>query len=83
MLKRTLLYSRLINSNGSMVGPDDLTAYFRMQEGLLSQASDWVEMHRNFGQDRVMADRTVGKGTSDLDIRTQYAAWREYMTEAA
>jgi phenylpropionate dioxygenase-like ring-hydroxylating dioxygenase large terminal subunit len=83
MLKRTLLYSRLINSNGSMVGPDDLTAYFRMQEGLESGASDWVEMHRNFGSDRVLEDRVVGKGTSDLDVRTQYSAWREFMTEAA
>lgn len=82
MLKRTLLYSRLINSNGSMVGPDDLTAYFRMQEGLESQASEWIEMHRNFGRDEVLDDRTFGLGTSDLDMRTQYAAWREYMTEA-
>ena len=57
MLKRTLLYSRLINSNGSMVGPDDLTAYFRAQEGLASQASDWIEMHRNFGKDEQLADR--------------------------
>jgi phenylpropionate dioxygenase-like ring-hydroxylating dioxygenase large terminal subunit len=83
MLKRTLLYSRLINSNGSMVGPDDLTAYFRIQEGLQSQASDWIEMHRNFGRDDELGDRTVGKGTSDLDVRTQFSAWRQYMTEAA
>ena len=83
MLKRTLLYSRLINSNGSMVGPDDLTAYRRMQEGLVSDGSDWLEMHRNFGGDVSQGDRTVGKGTSDLDVRTQYSAWREYMTEAA
>jgi phenylpropionate dioxygenase-like ring-hydroxylating dioxygenase large terminal subunit len=83
MLKRTLLYSRLITSNGSMVGPDDLTAYFRIQEGLQSQASDWIEMHRNFGRDDELADRTVGKGTSDLDVRTQFSAWRQYMTEAA
>ena len=82
MLRRTLLYSRLINANGSMVGPDDLTAYFRIQEGLQSQASDWIEMHRNFGRDEELADRTVGKGTSDLDVRTQFSAWREYMTEA-
>lgn len=82
MLKRTLLYSRLINSNGSMVGPDDLTAYFRIQEGLQSQASDWIEMHRNFGRDEELDDRTVGKGTSDLDVRTQFSAWRQYMTEA-
>jgi len=80
MLQRTLLYSRLINANGSMVGPDDLTAYFRMQEGLESRATDWIEMHRNFGQDEKKNDRTIGKGTSDLDVRTQYRAWREYMS---
>ena len=82
MLQRTLLYSRLINSNGSMVGPDDQTVYFRIQEGLKSTASDWIEMHRNFGRDEVLDDRTVGKGTSDLDVRTQYSAWKEYMTAA-
>ncbi len=82
MLQRTILYSRLINSNGSMVGPDDLTAYFRIQEGLQSNATQWIEMHRNFGRDEVLDDRTIGKGTSDLDVRTQYAAWKEYMTAA-
>ena len=83
MLKKTLLYSRLINSNGSMVGPDDLTAYFRAQQGLESEASDWIEMHRHFGKDEVLTDRVICMGTSDLDVRTQYTAWREYMTEAA
>jgi len=80
MLQRTLLYSRLINSNGSMVGPDDLTAYFRIQQGLQSSASDWVEMHRNFGQDNELPDRLTNTGTSDLDVRTQYTAWKQYMT---
>ena len=83
MLHKTLLYSRLINSSGSMVGPDDHTAYFRIQQGLKSQASDWIETHRYFGKDDEQADRTVGKGTSDLDIRTQYRAWKHYMTGAA
>lgn len=83
LLRRTLLYSRLINSNGSMVGPDDHTAYFRIQQGLVSQASDWIEMHRNYGRDEDHGDRMTGKGTSDLDVRTQFRAWREYMTEAA
>lgn len=80
MLQRTLLYSRLINANGSMVGSDDLVAYERIQQGLESTGSDWVEMHRNYGKDEVLGDRTVGKGTSDLDVRTEYAAWKEYMT---
>ncbi len=79
MLQKTLLYSRLINSNGSMVGPDDLTVYRRMQEGLASRANDWVEMHRNYGRDEDLGDRHVNTGTSDLDMRSQYAAWRHYM----
>ena len=83
MLQRTILYSRLINSNGSMVGPDDLTAYIRMQQGLQSTANDWVEMHRNFGRDQEQGDRWTGKGTSDLDVRTEYRAWRQYMLDKA
>ena len=79
MLRRTLLYSRLINANGSMVGPDDLTAYRRMQQGLQSDASDWVEMHRNYGSDENLGDRWTNTGTSDLDMRSEYGAWREYM----
>jgi hypothetical protein len=79
MLQRTILYSRLINSNGSMVGPDDWTAYSRMQEGLQSTANEWVEMHRNYGSDEDLGDRRTNTGTSDLDMRTEYAAWRQYM----
>ena len=79
LLQRTLLYSRLINSNGSMVAPDDLVAYRRMQEGLQSAASDWVEMHRNYGRDEDLGDRRRNTGTSDLDMRSEYAAWRHYM----
>jgi hypothetical protein len=62
-----------------MVGPDDLEAYMRMQQGLQSPASEWVEMYREFGRDTDMGDRIVGTGTSDLDMRTQYRAWRHYM----
>jgi len=83
LLRRTILYSRLINSNGSMVGPDDLTAYRRMQLGLQSTANDWIEMHRMFGKDEDHGDRWTGTGTSDLDIRTQYGAWRDYMLAEA
>ena len=80
MLQRTLLYSRLINSAAGMVGPDDLEIYRRAQAGLASNGSDWVEMHRHYGRDQQLADRTVGGGTSDLDMRTQYRAWQAYMT---
>ena len=48
-----------------------------------SMASDWVEMHRHFGRDRELGDHIVGKGTSDVDVRTQFRAWRHYMTGEA
>ena len=83
MLQRTILYSRLINSAAGMVGPDDLEAYMRIQQGLQSNGSEWVEMYREFGRDEEQEDRVVGTGTSDLDMRTQYGAWREYMTQGA
>ena len=80
MLRKTLLYSRLINSNGSMVGADDLAVYLRVQQGLISEGSDWVEFHRNYGTDQLLQDRIVNVGTSDLDMRTQFRAWQHYMT---
>ncbi len=80
MLQRTLLYSRLINSSSSMVGPDDLEVYRRTQEGLESSANDWVEFHRQYGRDQQLEDRVVSGGTSDLDMRTQYKAWKQYMS---
>jgi len=82
MLQRTLLYSRLINSSASMVGPDDHEAYQRLQAGLTSPGDDWVEMYRQYGRDQNCGDRTVGGGVSDLDMRTQYDAWRNYMTQS-
>ncbi|MDG1065905.1 MAG: ring-hydroxylating oxygenase subunit alpha, partial [Luminiphilus sp.] len=77
--QRTVLYSRLINSAMGMVGPDDLEVYRRAQKGLECPANEWVEFHRQYGKDRILADRVEGGGTSDLDMRTQYRAWKAYM----
>ena len=82
-LKRTLLYSMLINSNGSMVGPDDWDCYARMQEGLVSDGKVWVDTSRGFGRDEELGDgRRSSFGTSDLTFRNQYRAWLNYMTSA-
>ncbi|MEO0410786.1 MAG: Rieske 2Fe-2S domain-containing protein [Pseudomonadota bacterium] len=83
LLARTLLYSRLINAPGSMVGPDDLDCYFRMQRGLQSELNDWVDFSRFEDDDQVQVRKTVGVGTSDLVFRNQYKAWLDYMTKDA
>jgi len=83
MFERTILYSRLINSSAGMVGPDDLDCYNRMQQGLQSAASEWVDMRRYWGRDKVTVGKRSGMGTSDLAFRNQYDAWLQYMTQGA
>ncbi|WP_417320602.1 aromatic ring-hydroxylating oxygenase subunit alpha [Emcibacter sp.] len=81
MLQRTLLYSRLINSPSSMVGSDDLEAYVRLQEGLQSGGTDWVDMRRYLGREQHPdGNMTRAIGTSDISLRNQYAAWLDFMT---
>ena len=81
MLERTLRYSRLINSPASMVGPDDLDCYIRIQESALAGAVEWIDMHRHFGREVRDGARMTAIGTSDLALRNQYTAWLEYMTD--
>lgn len=80
MLARTLRYSRLINSPASLVGPDDMNCYDRIQESADAGASEWVDLHRHFGRETRDGDRLTAIGTSDLAIRNQYSAWMAYMT---
>ena len=79
--RRTLLYSRLINANGSMVGPDDWDCYARMQDSLHSNSSVWVDVCRGLGKDEEGDGQQTSFGTSDLTFRNQYQAWLDYMTE--
>lgn len=66
MFRRTLLYSRLINSNASMVGPDDWDCYRRMQEGLVSESMEWVDARRGLNAEEPVGDARRSFGTSDL-----------------
>ena len=80
MLERTLRYSRLVNSPASMVGPDDLDCYIRIQESAAAGAIEWINMQRHFGREVRDRERLTATGTSDLALRNQYTAWLEYMT---
>ena len=82
LLQRTLRYSRLINSPGSMVGPDDLDCYYRIQESAKTGSIKWVDLHRYLGQEDEANGKVTAPGTSDLSIRNQYKAWLNYMSKA-
>jgi len=78
--RRTLIFSNLTNSPSSIVMPDDLEAYNRVQEGLGINGADWISFHRDLGRDDVQPEHTDGIGTSELPMRNQFRAWLGYMT---
>jgi phenylpropionate dioxygenase-like ring-hydroxylating dioxygenase large terminal subunit len=81
LLRRTMMYSRLINSPMSVVGHDDLHCYRAIQEGLAASGNPWVSLHRDFDPVELAGgDRTV-KGTSEVSMRNQFRAWARYMSE--
>jgi hypothetical protein len=77
LLERTVTYNRLINSPMSVVGHDDLHCYRAIQEGLAAQGNDWVNLQRDFKDGE--AGEFNANGTSDVSMRNQFRAWREFM----
>jgi len=82
LLQRTVTYNRLINSPMSVVGHDDLHCYRAIQEGLAAQGNDWVNLQRNFDSAEADAAEFTANGTSDISMRNQFRAWREFMVGA-
>jgi len=81
LLRRTMMYSRLINSPMSVVGHDDLHCYRAIQDGLAASGNPWISLHRDFDPTELAGgDRTV-KGTSEVSMRNQFRAWARYMSE--
>jgi benzoate/toluate 1,2-dioxygenase subunit alpha len=80
LLARTITYSRLINAPTSMVGHDDLHCYRSIQEGLASQVSDWISLHRNYAPSEAASPAGVYGATNEAPLRGQYRAWARFMT---
>ena len=79
LLERTVMYNRLINSPMSVVGHDDLHCYRSAQEGLAAQGNEWVSLHRNFDSSELEAKELTCNGTSEISMRNQFRAWKEFM----
>lgn len=79
---------RLLNvthSAASFVQTDDLESFERVQEGLQSRLTDWVDISRGLGAeepDRAL-NATRGLATHEMVVRAQYKAWSGYMREVA
>jgi benzoate/toluate 1,2-dioxygenase alpha subunit len=82
LLQRTVMYNRLINSPMSVVGHDDLHCYRAIQEGLAADGNEWISLHRNFDPAEASAAELTANGTSEISMRNQFRAWREFMQPA-
>jgi phenylpropionate dioxygenase-like ring-hydroxylating dioxygenase large terminal subunit len=79
--RRSLWYFNLVNSPATLVNADDLENWAKGQWGLESKGGDWVSFHRNFGRDSRDGDTTYSNsGTSEVVMRSQFAAWSKYMS---
>lgn len=79
LLKRTVMYTRLINAPTSVVGHDDLHCYRAIQEGLAACGNDWVSLHRNYSAAEAAGIAGDYNGTSDVSMRGQFRAWLKFM----
>ena len=81
LLRRTVMYTRLINAPTSIVGHDDLHCYRAIQEGLQAGGNEWISLHRNHRPDEPVDREGVENGTSEISMRNQYRAWAKFMTQ--
>ncbi len=77
--QRTITYANTVHSPSSIIKPDDLEAYRRVQVGLASKGTDWVSNHRREGNEKREGDALIDSSLSEHFIRNQYRAWSEYM----
>ncbi len=79
LLRRSVLYNRLVFSPMSVLAHDDLHVFEGIQRALRSEvAPPWVSLHRGAPAAGDAAPHAVGRdvgGTDEALIRNQFAAW--------
>ena len=75
--QRNIIYANTIHSPSSLIKPDDLEAYRRVQEGLQASGREWISQHSLFDPDTDHA--SPQSALSEQYIRNQYRAWLAYM----
>ena len=79
--RRNITYANTIHSPSSLIKPDDLETYRRVQEGLHSSGREWISQHSLFDPDS--DDTTPQSALSEHYIRNQYRAWLAYMCDVS
>lgn len=77
---RTRVFANTVNSPSSLIVPDDVDVYARVQEGSRAGDSPWLSLHRDVGREVADGEARVGGGTSEINLRTQLGAWARCMS---
>lgn len=88
MYARAVKFLGVLNSPASQITADDIAMFNGIQRALSETpaasdwGADWIDLSRGLGADRDsdIGGRIGAVGTSELPLRAQYAAWRDYMS---
>lgn len=69
------------HSPTSLVQTDDVEAFARAQEGMLTSGNEWITLARKGAAETLPSGRIQTTGTSEEGMRNQYRAWLKYMCE--
>jgi len=84
MFRRTILYTQMLDSPGTLVSTDDHEVMTRMQTGLEESSASWVTLQR--GRNRPMETTETGimcNGDSEVPFQHQFAVWKDHMINGA
>ena len=83
MFRNTISFANVVNGTGSLVLTDDLEIYNRLDMGMSSEGSEWLQIGRGYQSD--VADAHGGRrgknSTSEVYIRNMLDAWLGLMTK--
>jgi phenylpropionate dioxygenase-like ring-hydroxylating dioxygenase large terminal subunit len=82
MFRNTISFANIVNGTGSLVLTDDLEIYNRIDMGVSSEGSEWLQIGRGYQSDVPDAHggRRGKNSTSEVYIRNMFDAWLAYMT---
>ncbi|HVO14109.1 MAG TPA: Rieske 2Fe-2S domain-containing protein [Alphaproteobacteria bacterium] len=75
-----ITFLNVTNSAASPILADDMAVYESAQEALAAPGAEWVNFAAGRDQDTAEGNAARrGRGLSELAMRNQFAAWRDYM----
>jgi hypothetical protein len=81
MFRNTISFANVVNGTGSLVLTDDLEIYHRLDLGMSSEGTEWLQIGRGYRGDEPDAHggRRGKNSTSEIYIRNMFDAWLSLM----